>query len=148
MRVTRRFDNRSAQLALGLFCGLFVLIGLGGVASGSWSGLVYLVAGTAFGVRALRSSWVIVRKEFVEARSLLRTRRYPLADLVGVEVAVGRTGSNGFGREHLVFRFRDGREQRFVELNAKSTIHGEVTVVGRAAKFVDDRLRTFGGPGA
>lgn len=138
-----RFDNRVAQVVAALFGGLFVLIGLSGfVASASpGTAAVYLLFGVYTVVRGLRSSLVIVDGSGVTTRSMVRTRRYALSELSGVEVAVGRTGFAGFGREHLVLHRADGQDVAFKELNCPPPKPpDESSVVRRAAASINERL--------
>jgi hypothetical protein len=140
--VIETFNNRTAQLALAGFSILIAVIGLAMLtdASARVSGIIFFVLGACFTVRAMRSSSVILRDDEVETRSILRTRRYALSELEGVDVAVGRTGLNGFGREHLVLHRQDGTRVVFKDMNAKpSTAHD--TNVRRAAKAITDSLR-------
>lgn len=139
----QRFDNRVAQVVAALFGGLFVLIGLSGfVASASpGTATVYLLFGVYTIVRGLRSSLVVVDGSSVTTRSMVRTRRYPLPELRGVEVAVGRTGLAGFGREHLVFHRADGQDIAFKELNCPPPKAPDTSsVVRRAAASINERL--------
>src|SRR5687767_8974224 len=119
MTTPQSFDNRVAQVVAALFGGLFVLIGLSGfVASASpGTAAAYLLFGAYTVARGLRSSRVVVNGSGVTTRSMVRTRRHPFSELRGVEVAVGRTGLAGFGREHLVFHRADGQNVAFKELN-------------------------------
>jgi hypothetical protein len=73
------------------------------------------LVGVAFAVRALRSATV-------------------------VEVAVGRTGMNGFGREYLVLHRRDGATATFKDLNAKPSVTHS-TIVQEAARAINQALR-------
>jgi hypothetical protein len=116
-----RFDNRQAQLVGATCAGLFALIGISMVAHSAtrWSGASFTVVSAFLLVRALRSSGVVVDGAGVVTRSLVRTRRYEFAGLRGVDVAVGRTGFTGFGREYLVFRRVDGWDASFKELNCR-----------------------------
>jgi hypothetical protein len=139
-----RFRNRQAQVALATFSGLIAFIGLAGITQrGSrLSGVVFLVLGVASLIRALRSSDVIVDDEAVYARSILRTRRFPLADLDRVQVEVGRTGMNGFGREYLRLYLKEDRDFSFRELNSKPSLPDEhASVVQQAAAAINARLR-------
>jgi len=138
-----RFDNRVAQVVAALFGGLFVLIGLSGFVASASPGIaaVYPLFGVYTIVRGLRSSLVIVDGSGVTTRSMVRTRRYPLSELRGVEVAVGRTGFAGFGREHLVFHRADGEDVAFKELNCRPPKPPQATSVVRdAAACVNERL--------
>jgi hypothetical protein len=142
-RSLRRFDNRQAQIVLAAVAGLFVLIGLAGVAESSSrvEGAVYLLFGGFSLVRALRTSCVSVDGLGVSTRSMVRTRRYLFSELRGVEVAVGRTGFAGFGREHLVFHRADGQDVAFKELNCRPPKPPDTTsVVRRAAACINERL--------
>ena len=119
---------------------LIALIGLGGASRGEVTGLGYLAFGGFTVFRGLRSSSVSVDSDAVLTRSILRTRRFPVSKLAGVEVAVGRTGMNGFGREHLVLSRIDGPPFAFKELNAKPSAT-ELTEVRRAAAAIDAAIR-------
>lgn len=139
----QRFDNRVAQVVAALFGGLFVLIGLSGfVASASpGTAAVYLLFGVYTVFRGLRSSLVVVDGSGVTTRSMVRTRRYALSELRGVEVAVGRTGLAGFGREHLVLHRADGQDVAFKELNCPPPkAPATSSVVRRAAASINERL--------
>ncbi len=141
--VVRRFDNRVAQITGAAFGALIALLGLAGLAepSSRGTGAIYLSFGLYTLVRGLRSACVVVRGSGVTTRSMLRTRRYAFSELRGVEVAVGRTGFNGFGREFLVLHLSDGRDVAFKELNCKpSKEPGEASVVTRASACIAERL--------
>lgn len=140
--VRRTFANRPAQLPLAAFGALIVLIGLASVSAGEVFGWAYLILGAVFVVRSLRSSSVVLGADLVETRSLVRTRRHPLCDLTGVEVAVGRTGMNSGDREYLIFQRRDGSRFSFKELNAKP---GDGSIVQSAQAAILERLRHPGG---
>src|SRR5690606_1358394 len=113
----QHFDNRVAQIAMASFGGLLAILGIAGLAASSGTAVIYLLFGVFTIARGLRSSSVIVDESGVTTRSMVRTRRYPFSELRGVEVAVGRTGFAGFGREHLVFHRADGEDVAFKELN-------------------------------
>lgn len=141
--VEERFDNRAAQITGAAFGGLIVVIGLAGLAESLWRGTaaIYLLFGVYTIVRGLRSSCVVVDGSGVMTRSMVRTRRYPFSGLREVEVAVGRTGMAGFGREHLVFHRADGQDVAFKELNCRPPKPPETTsVVRRAAACINERL--------
>jgi hypothetical protein len=91
-------------------------------------------------LRALRSATVIVTASDVELLGFVRTRRHHLDDLASVEVAVGRTGMNGFGREYLVLHRRDGATATFKDLNAKPSVTHS-TIVQEAARAINQALR-------
>lgn len=136
-----RFDNRQAQIAGGVAAAVFALIGLGGLAAGHLEGLIWLLFGAFSIVWALRSSCVVVDATSVVTRSMVRTRRYPLSELRGVEVVVGRTGFTGFGREYLVVHRADGQDVAFKELNCRPPMEPDGTsVVRRAAAAINGRL--------
>lgn len=140
--VPKRFDNRVAQIAGAAFGSLIVVIGLAGLAASSFgTALIYLLFGGYTIVRSLRSSCVVVDGSRVSTRSMVRSRRYPFSELRGVEVAVGRTGLAGFGREHLVFHRADGQDVAFKELNCPPPKAAETTsIVRRAAACINERL--------
>lgn len=140
--VEERFDNRVAQIAGAVFGALIVVIGMAGLAESSFgTAAVYLVFGAYTVVRGLRSSRVVVDGSGVTTRSMVRTRRYPFSELRGVEVAVGRTGFAGFGREHLVFHRADGQDVAFRELNCRPAKPPDTTsIVRRAAARINERL--------
>jgi hypothetical protein len=138
-----RFDNRVAQVALTLFSALIAVIGLAMLAEAAtrWSGACFLVFGVLFGIRALRSSNIVVDHSGVTTRSIVRTHRYAFSELQGVAVAVGRTGLNGFGRQYLILHRSDGGEVAFRELNSSPPEHpGTTSVVQRAAASISARL--------
>lgn len=139
--VVSRFDNRVAQRVMAGYSALIIFIGFGGLsAPGSRGQGVFFVAFGVFSlVRARRSARVEVDTAGVLTRSMFRTHRYLFQDLATVEVAVGRTGLNGFGREYLVLRRKDGEVVAFKELNCRPS-PGEATVVGRAAACIQERL--------
>lgn len=138
-----RFDNRQAQVAGAVCFGLFALIGLAMLmqASSMVSGLVFGILSGYLVVRAMGTSNVILHDDEVETRSIVRIRHYALADLERVDVAVGRTGMNGFGREYLVLHRRDGTTTDFKELNAKPST-GHETAVQRAARAINEALHS------
>jgi len=139
--VEERFDNRQAQIVTAAFGALIVVLGLAGLAASSGTAVVYLLFGVYSVVRGLRSSRVVVDGSGVTTRSMVRTRRYGFSELRGVEVAVGRTGFAGFGREHLVFHRADGEDVAFKELNCPPPKPLETTsVVRRAAACINERL--------
>lgn len=140
--VVQRFDNRVAQIALGVFSALIALIGLAGLTepSSRGTGALFLVAGVFFIVRSLRSSAVVLYESGVSTRSIARTRRYAFSELRGVDVAVGRTGLTGFGREHLVLHLADGQDVAFKELSCPPPQGGATSIVRRAAACINERL--------
>ncbi len=141
-----RFDNRQAQVVGALCAALFALIGLSMVVAPAGSstrlyGACFTLLSVLLAVQALRSSCVVVDDSAVVTRSIVRTRRYLFVELRGVDVAVGRTGFNGFGREFLVLHLSDGRDVVFKELNCKpSKEPGEASVVTRASACIAERL--------
>ena len=138
-----RFSNRQAQIALAVFSAVIIVIGLSMLADrrSRVAGAIFSIWGIGSLFRALNSSDVILEVASVRTRSIVRTRRFPLADLVHVEVKVGRTGMNGFGREYLAFHLKDGREFGFKEFNSKPSGPGaSATVVQRAAAAINARL--------
>lgn len=140
----QRFDNRGAQIGAAAFGALIALLGLAGLADSSWRGTaaIYLLFGVYTIVRGLRSSCVVVERSGVTTRSMVRTRRYLFSELYGVEVAVGRTGLAGFGREYLVLHRADGRRVAFKELNSRPPKDLESkSVVRRAEEYICMRLR-------
>lgn len=142
--VVQRFDNRVAQITGATFGALIALLGLAGLAESTSRGtaVIYLLFGVYTVVRGLRSSCVVVDGRGVSTRSMVRTRRYPFSELRGVEVAVGRTGLVGFGREHLVFHRADGQDVAFKELNCPPPKAPEwSSVVRRAVECINERLR-------
>lgn len=144
----QRFDNRAAQLAAAAFGALLVLLALGGLAASSGTAVIYVAFGVYTVVRGLCSSRVVVNGSAVTTRSMVRTRRYAFSDLREVEVAVGRTGVTGFGREHLVFHRADGQDVAFKELNCRPPEPPQRTaVVRQAAACINERLPRSGGPG-
>jgi hypothetical protein len=115
-----RFDNRIAQIVGASYWALITLIGVTMITEPDrWAGLVFIVLGVFLAWRSLRSSTVVVDDTGVITRSVVRTRRYAYSALRDVEVAVGRTGSNGFGREYLVFHHLDGHDGTFRALNCR-----------------------------
>lgn len=136
------FENRPAQIALAVFNGMLAFIGLAMVSKPDtrWAGLVFALAGVFFTIRAMRSSLVVVGETHVITRSIVRTRRFELAKLRRIEVAVGQTGWTGFGREYLVIHQADGSTFSFRELNSKPSGGPTKTVVRRAAEAIEERL--------
>lgn len=138
----QRFDNRVAQIAMAGFGGLLAILGLAGLAASLDAAAIYLLLGMFTVARGLRSSSVTVDESGVTTRSMVRTRRYLFSELRAVEVAVGRTGFTGFGREHLVFHRADGQDVPFRELNCRPPNTPDATsVVRRAAACITERLR-------
>jgi hypothetical protein len=138
-----RFENRVAQVALALFSALIGVIGLAMVAESATrgSGVFFVVLGAFFAVRALRTSSIVVDGSGVSTRSILHTRHYTFAELRDVEVAVGRTGFTGFGREHLVLHRADGQDVAFKELNCPPPkASGATSIIRRAAACINERL--------
>jgi hypothetical protein len=141
MTGNQTFDNRPAQVVLAIFGGSLVVIGLGGFSAGSRpAGLFWSCLGVVTIIRGRRSSSVTVEQDAVVTRSMVRTRRLPLGELERVEVAVGRTGMNGFDREHLVFHRTGAPPLAFKEFNAKPSADGRTTEVQRAAAAIQARL--------
>jgi hypothetical protein len=139
--VARRFDNRQAQVVGAVCFGLFGLIGVAGLVSGRLEGLIWLSVGVVLAVRGLRSSCVVVDGSGVVTRSIVRARRSGFSELRAVEVAVGRTGMNGFGREYLVLHRADGQDVAFKELNCRPPKDpGRDSVVRDAASCINGRL--------
>lgn len=140
--VVQRFENGAAQKVLAAFSALVAVIGLAELADPALrgTGAFFFVGGVFFTVRALRSSSVVVDESGVSTRSIVRTRRYELSELRGVDVAVGRTGFNGFGREHLVLHRADGQDVAFKELNCRPPKGDASSVVRRAAACINERL--------
>jgi hypothetical protein len=136
-----RFDNRQAQIAGGVFGAVICVIGLGGLTTGQLEGVIWLLVGAYTIVRSLRSSLVLIDDSSVVTRSMVRTRRYVLSELRGVEVAVGRTGFVHFGREYLVFQRADGQDVGFKELSCRPPKEPDgSSVVRRAAAAINGRL--------
>jgi hypothetical protein len=138
-----RFDNRIAQIVGASYWALITLIGITLITdpASRWAGLVFIVLGLFLAWRSLRSSTVVVDDTGVVTRSVVRTRRYAYSDLRNVEVAVGRTGWNGFGREYLVFHRFDGHDVAFRGLNCRpSGDPAGVSVVRCAAGSANRRL--------
>jgi hypothetical protein len=131
-----RFANNGARIAAACFGGLVVLLGLAGLTQGAWTAVAFLIVGGAFLYRGLRSATVVLTDSEVELRGFARTRRLRVADLSVVDVAVGRTGMNGFGREYLILKQRDGTTSAFKELNAKPS-SARLTVVQEAARALN-----------
>lgn len=135
------FANATAELVMAAFGVLIALIGLAMLPDAF--GVVFVVFGVVTAIRGGRGSRVVVSEAAVETRSIARTRRFPMSEVSGVEVAIGQTGMNGFGREHLVLRLADGSTFAFKELNAKPLRveqDGE-TVVRRAASRIGQELQ-------
>lgn len=143
-RSSRRFVNEAARLPTIVAGVAFALLGLAMSADSRSvagaqraSGIGFMVLGLLFAYRGFVSAVVIVSRDRVVTRSFLRSRTYPMADLVGVRVEVGRTGLNGFNREYLVLELADGSLSRFRELNAPVPgDQAESTVVRRAAEAI------------
>ena len=135
-----QFDNRQAQIAGMCFGALVVFLGWSGLSTGDWAGgALFSLIGATFWWRARSTSKVVVRADTVELRGFGRTRRVPLMAIVNVDVAVGRTGMNGFGREYLVIYRKDGTTTSFKELNSKPSREGP-TIVQQAAQAINDSL--------
>jgi hypothetical protein len=136
------FENRPAQIVGALVAGVFTFIGFAMVSKPDtrWTGLVFAFAGSFSLFRAMRSSSVAVDDTHVITRSMVRTRRFELAKLSGVEVAVGQTGWTGFGREYLVIHQSGEKTFSFRELNSKPSGGPTKTVVRRAAEAIEERL--------
>jgi hypothetical protein len=98
-----------------------------------------MVVGVVFAWRAAITSNVVLRADRVELRSIVRTRRIPLERIARVEVAVGRTGMSGFGREYLLLHRRDGTTASFRELSSKPSGHSQ-TIVQRAVLEINAAL--------
>jgi hypothetical protein len=128
---------------MAIFSGVIVLIGLAGLSQGDIvSGPIWGLVGAFSVVRALRSSSIVVDETGVTTRSMVRTRRYGFQDLHEAEVAVGRTGVNGFGREYLIFHRVDGGAIAFKEVNSLPAKEaGSTTIVRRAAATINQRLQ-------
>lgn len=138
----QRFDNRVAQIAIASFGGLLAVLGLAGLAGSLGTAVIYLLFGVFTIARGLRSSSVTVGESGVTTRSMVRTRRYLFSELRAVEVAAGRTGFAGFGREHLVFHRADGQDVPFKELICPPPkVPDATSVVRRAAACITERLR-------
>jgi hypothetical protein len=135
-RVHQTFNNSPAQWVAAGFGGLIALVGLAMAAAGDIAGVGFLAFGGYTVFRGLRTSNVTVDDDSVLTRSMVRTRRFPFAELARVEVAVGQTGMNGFGREYLVFHRLEGAPFAFKELNAKH-VPGGYSVVVQAARAID-----------
>lgn len=136
----QRFDNRGAQIALGLFGALIALIGFAMVfdaSSGRVAGVLFFVLGGTFAGRAARTSAVEVDDSGLRLLSIFRTRTYKLSELRGVEVVVGRTGLNGHDRQYLVLSFTDGTEIAFKDFNSAPPSDGAPpSAVQRAAASI------------
>jgi hypothetical protein len=139
----QRFDNRAAQAAVAAFGSLIALLGLSGLADSSsrLTAAVYLAFGAYTIFRGLRSSSVIVGGSSVTTRSMVRTRRYPFAELRGVEVVLGRTGLVGSKREYLVFQQVDGQSAGFKDFNTRAPRPPSTkSIVREAAMCINARL--------
>lgn len=129
---------------------LFALLGLAEVTSGSTTGAeprvfgsVLLAFGLLFAYRGFLSATVIVNPPRVTTRGFARSHVYKTEDLVDVEVRTGRTGFNGYGREYLALRLKDGSWKQFTELNAKPAGVGEPpTLVRNAVEVIRGQLGT------
>lgn len=127
-----------------LFWALIGIIGISMVAhpSDRWAGLVFTALGAAFAVRSWRSSCVVADDSGATTRSIVRTRRYPYAELRGVEVAVGQTGLNGFDRQYLVFHRVNGQDVAFKEFNSRRPKDPDrSSVVEQATEFINGHLQ-------
>ena len=140
--VEARFDNKAAQTALAAFSVLIAVIGLATMfdVASRISGGVFFVLGVLFTVRSLKSSSVWVDASAVSTRSIVRTRRYAFSEILGADVAVGRTGLAAFDREHLLIRLIDGREIAFKELNCRVPRDSSTSIVRSAAACINSRL--------
>jgi hypothetical protein len=137
---SRRFTNVAARNATLAFGSLVSFLGVCGVISGdAIAGAAFFAAGVALGGRGRRSSTVELTSTQVRLIGFAHTRQLPLADLARVEVAIGRTGWNGSGREYLVFELRDGSSTRFTELNAKPS-RSAATLVQIAVQAINDAI--------
>jgi hypothetical protein len=144
-----RFTQRVARYATVAAGSVFGLLGVAGLfADGDHSkpfAATLLAFGVWFAYRGFRSATVIVGRDRVVTRSLVRTRRYHPADLVGAHVEIGTTGGYGQQGQHLVLDLADGSTRRFRELSAKPPQSpGPVTVVDRAAAAVNAFARPPG----
>jgi hypothetical protein len=137
---SQRFNNSQAQWVTVAFGALLLIIGLSSVAESEPSAPAFLAFGLFTVLRGWRSSSVTVERDAAVTRSIVRTRRFPFAELARIEVAVGRTGMNGFGREHLVFHPLEGAPFAFKELNAKH-VEGGYSVVVQAARAIDTGIQ-------
>lgn len=139
--VAQCFANRPAQFATAALGSLLVLLGIAGLVASSGMAVIYFLIGVYTVWRAMRSSCVVVSGSGVTTRSMVRTRRYAFSDLRGVDVAVGRTGFTGVGREYLLLRRADGQKIEFKELNCPPPKAPESTsIVRRAADCINKQL--------
>lgn len=138
------FASQPARVTLAAFGSLVALLGLAGLSASSSKlfPAVMLFAGVLFVARALSSSSVSVRDDIVSTVSFGRTRRFALADLDRVEVALGVTGMNSGGREYLVLHEKAGGNFGFKELNAKrpADVEDRSSVVRQAADHINAEL--------
>lgn len=141
-----QFNNRQAQVASLSLGALGILIGIAVFASSNHlQGAVCVLFGLAFGTRGWVSSSIQVSDQSILLRSIAYARRYNLADVESVDVTCGRTGLNGFGREYLVFAFRDGQKREFKDFNARPPRSSDgASVVRYAASVIAGRLRGRG----
>lgn len=145
-----RFSVNGSVAAGSVVLGLvFGLIGLSMLAVSKASpgdrvfGCVLIGVALWFTYRGVRTGKVVVSGDEVTTRSFLRTRRYRVDALAGVEVRVGQTGPNGFRRQYLVLRRTDGGQVAFKDLNCRPARPGEPqTVVERAAEAIQKALDT------
>ncbi len=139
----QKFYNRPAQTATTIFFGFMVILSLGMIvdASSRVVGLIFLAGSMAVFVRACISPRVDVGPDRIALASLFRTRRIELSEIESIDVAVGRTGMNGFGREFLVLQLHDGVAIRFTDMNAAPPkTEGGDNVVREVARLIKDRI--------
>src|SRR5690242_15230646 len=115
-----RFSNSTARyLTIGF--GLFIaLLGVGQFTRdppAPGSGIFYIVLGLVFALGSMRTASIEVTDSDVRCRYILHTKVLPFEELLRAEGAIGRTGLNGFNREHVLFTYMDGGTYRFNEMN-------------------------------
>lgn len=145
-----RFSNRAARIAAVAMGSLFALVGLAGTTSSEGAGAqprvvggMLVVVGLWFACRGFLSATLMVNSQFVTTRAFVRSRSYPISELLDVEVEVGRTGLAGFGREYPVLQLADGSRRRFKELNSRPATSDEPpTVVQQAVEAIRAEIDT------
>jgi hypothetical protein len=140
--MTRIFVNRPAQIVQSVLAGVFLVIGLAMLAdpANRGSGAVATAFGVYSMIRSQKASSLTLTPSTLRARTMARTRTFPISSLSEVTVVTGQTGLNGFGREHLLIRTRAGVEFRFKELNALPPGPGESNPVRDAARLASELI--------
>jgi hypothetical protein len=139
---TIRFTNGAIRIPFGILSLILLLAGLSNALDSNTriGGTIAFVVGLFFAYRTTRCGVFILDDGGVTTRGLLIDHRYAYTDLSRVEVDTpGARG--GYGREHLLFHFADGRCAEFRAFSSGPTREGsQDTAVRWAANVINQKI--------